>query len=161
MNGVRVAGPADIDELVRVTNAAYRVEDFFVDGDRTNAADVRSRMDVAGAAFLVVDGDVPGSIAASVHVQVDHGHGHFGLLAVDPAHQGKGLGRLLVEAVERHCRDSGCHELTMDFVNLREELPGFYHHLGFTVTGETAPMPANERLKRPAHLVAMRKPLPD
>jgi GNAT superfamily N-acetyltransferase len=159
MTRVRLAGPADIDELVRVTNAAYRVEDFFVDGDRTNASDVRSRMDLSGAAFLVVDGTERGSIAAAVHVQVDRGHGHFGLLAVDPVHQGKGLGRLLVEAVERHCRDHGCHELTMDFVNLREELPGFYQHLGFTVTGETAPMPANERLKRPAHLVAMRKPL--
>lgn len=31
---VRVATLADIPEIVRVTNAAYRVEDFFIDGDR-------------------------------------------------------------------------------------------------------------------------------
>jgi GNAT superfamily N-acetyltransferase len=156
---VRIAGPTDVDELVRVINAAYRVEDFFVDGDRTNADDVRHRMSEAGGLFLVIDADTRGSLLASVHVHVRDTEGHFGLLAVDPARQGRGLGRVLMDAVEAHCRAAGCEELTLDFVNLRAELPGFYARLGFTLTGETAPMPSTERLRRPAHLVAMRKPL--
>jgi hypothetical protein len=47
--------------------------------------------------------------------------------------------------------------LTLDFVNLRQELPGFYAALGYTQTGETASMPTEEKLRRPARLVRMRK----
>ena len=45
----------DVAEIVRVTNLAYRVEDFFVRGDRTRDAEVRDRMARGGAAFLVID----------------------------------------------------------------------------------------------------------
>ncbi|HUQ47725.1 MAG TPA: hypothetical protein VM053_05695 [Gemmatimonadaceae bacterium] len=55
-DAVEVVRP-DIPELVRIINLAYRVEDFFIDGDRTNEADVRSRLETPGACFIVVDSD--------------------------------------------------------------------------------------------------------
>jgi hypothetical protein len=64
-----------------------------------------------------------------------------------------------VEATEARCRAAGCRDVLLDIVNLREELPGFYQALGYRETGETAPLPADEVLKRPAHLVGMRKVL--
>ncbi len=51
----RYAMRTDIPELVRIINNAYRVEDFFVDGDRTNADDVTSRMEAPNACFMVID----------------------------------------------------------------------------------------------------------
>lgn len=159
MWSIRVAGPADAPALARLINAAYRVEDFFIDGDRTDALDLHARIGTPDTTFLVIDDGATGQPIASVYVHVSGRHGHFGLLAVDPGRQGEGLGRALVAGVEAHCRRAGCTELSLDFVNLREELPGFYAALGFVETGATAPMPEGEKLKRPAHLVRMEKPL--
>ena len=61
----RYATSKDIPELVRVINLAYRVEDFFIDGDRTNAAEIKSRMEAPGACFIVVDSDDAQALAAA------------------------------------------------------------------------------------------------
>ena len=93
-----------------------------------------------------------------MHVEVRGDRGYFGLLSVDPAHQGQGLGRVLVEAAEARCRAAGCRALDIDVVNLRTELPPFYAKFGFRPTG-TTPFPAPSKLKQPVHLVVMSKPL--
>ncbi len=154
----RYATPKDIPELVRVINLAYRVEDFFIDGDRTNAADVKSRMETPGACFIVVDSDSSGVLAAAVFVEVHERRGHFAVLSVDPAFQGRGLAGLLIDGVEKHCREAGCDALDMEVVNLRLELPAFYTKFGFTPSG-TAIFPATEKLTQEAHLILMTKPL--
>ncbi len=154
----RYATSKDIPELVRVINLAYRVEDFFIDGDRTNAADVQARMEAPESCFIVVDSDKDDSLAAAVFVDIHDNRGHFAVLSVDPACQGKGLARLLIDAVEKHCRDAGCHSLDIEVVNLRLELPAFYEKFGFKPDG-TAPFPSNEKLTRDAHLMLMSKPL--
>lgn len=61
----RDATERDVPALVEVINRAYRVEDFFIDGDRTDAADVQARMSRPGAGFLVIDGEAPGTLAAA------------------------------------------------------------------------------------------------
>lgn len=154
----RYATLKDIPELVRVINLAYRVEDFFIDGDRTNAADVKSRMETRGACFIVVDSDNSDMLAAAVFVDVHERRGHFAVLSVDPAFQGRGLARTLIDAVEKHCRDAGCDALDIEVVNLRLELPAFYTKFGFTPNG-TAIFPDTEKLTRDAHLMLMTKPL--
>lgn len=154
----RYATSKDIPELVRVVNLAYRVEDFFIDGDRTSAADVKSRMELPGACFIVVDSDTTDSLAGAVFVDIHGRRGHFAVLSVDPAFQGRGLARILIDAVERHCRDAGCNALDIEVVNLRLELPAFYAKFGFMPTG-TALFTDNEKLTRDAHLMLMSKPL--
>jgi ribosomal protein S18 acetylase RimI-like enzyme len=153
----RRATSADIPEIVRVANAAFRVEDFFIDGDRTNADDVAVQMARPHACFLVLDGESPTELAASVFVEIRGGRGYFAMLAVDPALQRNGLGRRLVEAVEQYCRAAGCDALDISVVNLRVELPAFYRRLGFSATS-TAPL-TTHALKQEAHFVLMSKPL--
>jgi GNAT superfamily N-acetyltransferase len=158
----RLAGHADVDEIVRVTNAAYRVEDFFIDGDRTSHAEVRALMATPAHGFLVVpacDGGDGTRLAASVHVEQRGDRLYFAMLAVDPVRQGTGLGRVLLAGIERHARTAGCRALDIDVVDLRTELPAFYRRMGFVQTGVIA---FNKRhtLKRPAKLLLMSKELP-
>jgi GNAT superfamily N-acetyltransferase len=153
-----MARPADVPALVRLINAAYRVEDFFINGDRTNERDVRARLAMPGAAFLVIDGPAAGDLAGAVYVEIRGTRGYFGLLSVDPGRQKQGLGRALVEAAEAHCRGAGCRDMDIDVVNLRQELPAFYSGLGYIAAG-TTPFPDRAKLTREAHLVVMTKPL--
>ena len=155
----RAATPADIPELVRVINLAYLVEAEMFHGDRTSVADIGERLQRPNATFLVIDDNVsPGRIAGAVCVETRGNRGYFGMLAVDPSKQGRGLGRVLVRAAEAYCASAGCADLDLDVVDLRTELPGFYTALGFTRVGVT-PFADPSRTKVPVHLVQMTKPL--
>src|SRR5690349_6347910 len=141
----RPATLADVTELVRVINLAYRVEADMFHGERTSDADVRERIARPNAAFLVVVGDdIAGgtastgrTLAGSVYVETRSGRGYFGMLAVDPNHQGRGLGRALVRAAEEYGRALGCAHMDLDVVDLRRELTSFYGSLGYTAVGES------------------------
>lgn len=154
---VREATSRDVHALVALINRAYRVEDFFVDGDRTNTDDVQRRLQHPDSCFFVIEAD--GKLAACVYFELRGDHGYFGLLAVDPDCQKRGYARLLIETVEEKCRAAGCTRLDLDIVDVRAELPGFYAQFGFQPTGATAPFTENAPLKLPAHLVLMSKRL--
>lgn len=154
----RLATPSDAGVLTRLINAAYRVEAFFLRGDRISELDVLTRIEAPGADFLVIDGTTAGRLAGTVYVEIRGDRGYFGLLSVDPDAQGTGLGRVLVEAAESHCRAAGCRALDIDVVNLRTELPPFYAKFGFRPVGES-PFPRPAKLTQPVHLVLMSKPL--
>ena len=157
----RVAAANDVAGLVRLINRAYVIEEFFVSGDRTSVSQVQERMSRSSSCFLVAeDPTVSGGLSACVWVERRGDRGYFGMLAVDPDQQGRGLGRLLVAAAEQHCLAAGCRFLDISVVNLRTELPEFYRQFGFAPYG-TAPFHEPEKLTRPAHLVLMTKPLVD
>jgi GNAT superfamily N-acetyltransferase len=158
MTTTRLATHADLPALTRLINAAYAVEEFFIRGTRTTERELRDKLDAPGAAFLVIDGRTPAALAGAVYVELRGDRGYFGLLSVEPTHQGEGLGRALVEAAEAHCRAAGCAALEIDVVNLRTELPAFYAKFGFRPVA-TAPFPAPEKLTQPVHLIVMSKPI--
>jgi GNAT superfamily N-acetyltransferase len=152
---VRRAELSDVDALVKLVNEAFRVERFFIDGDRTDAEHIVQRFQ--SGRFLVAE-DASARMAASVYVELRGEHGYFGLLAVDPARQRAGLGRLLVAAAEEVCRDAGCHTMDLQIVNLRTELPPYYRRLGYAESGQM-PFAAEATPKVPCHFVRMSKPL--
>jgi GNAT superfamily N-acetyltransferase len=150
---LRVAGPNDAEAVARLINAAYLVERFFVDGDRTSSDEVRKLLR-AGAFLLAEDGD--GAPAGCVYVEIRGQRGYFGLLAVEPGRQGQGIGRRLVSAAEERCRSAGCSFMDIQVVDLRAELPPFYRSLGYTASG-TAPFHGPSRL--PCQFILMSKAL--
>ena len=152
---VRTAAVEDLGEILRIVNLAYRVEDFFIDGDRITPVDLRERFDRVGAELLVVDA-AAGGLAAAVHFEARGDHGWFGLLAVDPVAQGEGHARALIDAMEERCRRIGLAHLEIEVVDLREELPAFYARLGFVEVARK-PFLDVHKLKRPAELVVMEK----
>ena len=57
-------------------------------------------------------------------------------LMIDKAHQGKGYGRAVVEALVEHVRARpGARRLLVSHVKGAEKLSGFYRSLGFEYTG--------------------------
>lgn len=125
-------------------------------GNRTDENDIRTRMATAGNSFIVIDEG--GNLAGAVAVDVADVRGHFAMLSVDPDRQGRGIGRMLMNAIEDHCRRAGCTSLDIEVVNLREELPPFYEAFGFSHAG-TIPFDKPGKLTREAHLVRMSKSL--
>lgn len=57
-------------------------------------------------------------------------------LAVDEAWRGKGIGRMLTEAVERWAREDGCAGVRLVCSVRREKAHGFYLHCGYTLRKE-------------------------
>ncbi|MBL8522170.1 MAG: GNAT family N-acetyltransferase [Betaproteobacteria bacterium] len=153
----RAATVTDIPAIVALTNRAFLAEAFCVSGDRTDDADIRQRF--SDGTFYVADHIAPGEgLAASVFCSVENGRGYMGLLSVDPQLQGRGLSRFLLNAVEHHCREAGCHFLDITVVNARDDLFPIYNKLGFTPM-DVLPFPVPERALRPLTLVKMTKPL--
>ncbi len=150
----RQAEPTDAEAIAALVNAAFRVERFFIEGDRTNPEQVRTLLE-SGVFLLAEEG---GKLAGCVYVELRGAQGYFGLLAIDPERQKTGLGKRLVAAAEAYCRAAGCREMELQIVNVRAELPGYYQRLGYQETG-VAPFKANHQPNIPCHFVKMSKPL--
>jgi GNAT superfamily N-acetyltransferase len=147
-----MAGTADAPELVRVINAAFGpAEAFFIDGDRIGLEEVRAKLETG--VFLLEE-----RLGGCVYVELRGELAYFGLLSVDPARQGSGLGKLLIAAAEQHAAGHGCRIMEIHVVNLREELPGYYGRLGYAETGEE-PFPADVTTKLACHFIVMEKQL--
>lgn len=147
---VRRATAADAAAVAHLVNQAYAVEVFFVDGDRTNAAEIVEMM--TRGTFLVLENT--SGLAAAVFVDST---GYIGMLSVLPEMQKHGLGKRLVRIAEAMCEAAGCDTAHLQIVNLREELARWYRSLGYVETG-TKPF-EHRALKQPCHFVVMRKSL--
>ena len=128
---IRVATNADKTAVVEMTNGAFAIETFLT-GLRTDEERLTEMM--KKGIFLVAH-DRSGQLLASVYVEVRARRSYFGMLAVDPAHQGAGLGRMMVRAAEDYCRGRGCNRVDLSVLSLRPELLPFYRKLGYVETG--------------------------
>lgn len=153
---VRIAQSSDIPAITSLINRAFEVEKFFINGDRIDEAGVKELF-VKGS-FLAIN--VEKLLAGVVYVEPRGARAYLGLLSVEPARHGMGLGRRLVEAAEAFARGRGCDAMDLNIVNVREELPPLYRKLGYSETG-TAPFHADatEKVKLPCHFICMSKAL--
>ena len=148
-----LAAADDIPGLVRVINAAYVVEKFFVSGDRTDEESARRLM--TKGAFVVTRDE--GGLTGCVYVELRGARAYFGMLSVEPSLQGTGLGRRLVDDAEQYARDHGCDVMDIRVVNLRAELLPFYRKLGYVERGTE--QVDDPRAIQPFHFVLMSKVL--
>jgi GNAT superfamily N-acetyltransferase len=54
-------------------------------------------------------------------------------LAADPAYQGQGLGRLLMDEAERRLLAAGCPKVNLQVRTSNEDAVAFYRHLGYGI----------------------------
>lgn len=152
----RFADESDIDALNPVINRAFAVESFFITGERVSPQ--RTREYMQAGRFLLAEES--GAIIGCVYVELHGDCAYLGLLSVDPARQGNGLGRRLVAAAEEFAREMGARHMDLTVVNLRTELPPFYQKLGYRIVG-IEPIRAEmvPRVTQPCHFIRMSKPL--
>lgn len=82
---LRIAESADAEALSRLINAAFVVEQPFIEGERTDPDGVRAYM--AKGKFLLAEDSV--GLVGCVYVELRGERGYLGLLGVDPARQGR------------------------------------------------------------------------
>ena len=127
----RTAERSDADALVVLINRAFIVELPFFTTERIDLDETLDHFNKG--TFLVAEtGD---SLAGCNYVELRADVGYFGLLSVDPGHQGRGLGRMLIEQAEDFCREAGCARMKIRVLNHRTELPPFYEKLGYEHAG--------------------------
>ena len=136
---VRPARPEDLDDLVRLLGALFSIEaDFRPDPERQRRGLALMLADPARRCLLVAEreGRVRGMVTAQLLVSTAEG-GFSSLvedMVVDAAERGRGLGRLLLGAVEAWSRERGATRLQL--LADRENAPAlaFYARMGWGPT---------------------------
>lgn len=116
---VRNAVVADVPAVSRILAAAFgRAPD-----------DVAARLAADGTRTLVAERD--GAVIATVRTTRDsEGAGVYGF-AVDPVHQGRGVGRDVLRRVCRQLREEGADRVGLEVAVENEHALGLYTSLGF------------------------------
>ncbi len=153
---LREATEADIPAMVEMVNAAFEEEAFFVNRPRTHPAQLAEHFR-SGRFLLAHEGAL---LLASAYYHVHGERGYIGMLAVRPERQRSGMGRAMMQAVERILRDSGCRIAELSVVNLRTKLLRAYVKLGYREAGLVEPPEElRQKLTMPVQLIKMEKPL--
>src|SRR5215472_18451087 len=151
---IRMAAAADVKPLSRLINAAFVVEQPFIEGERVDPKGVRGYMEKGK--FLVAEDSA--GLVGCVYVELRGERGYLGLLGVAQERQGTGLGRKLMNAAENYFRAAGCQGIDLRIISPRRPLPAFYEHMGYAQTG-TAPFAADVPVKVLCHYILMSKAL--
>jgi ribosomal protein S18 acetylase RimI-like enzyme len=157
----RSATVDDVDDIVALVESAYRgpasqvgwtTEAHLLDGQRTDPAGVREVIGHhRGRILLASDGETGEVVGCCQLERRPGGVGYFGMFAVRPALQGRGLGRAVVAEAERIAVEEwDVRVLTMTVLAPRLDLIAWYERLGYGRTGDTAPFPyGDERYGQP------------
>lgn len=146
---LRRATPADVPAIVALVQSAYRGESSRVgwtteadllDGQRIDVDGVRDVIDREDSCILLRD-DSTGVLACAQLEQRDR-HAYFGLFAVRPGQQGRGIGAEILAAAERiAARDWDCTHLLMSVIDARADLIAWYERRGYRRTGQHEAFP--------------------
>jgi GNAT superfamily N-acetyltransferase len=154
--------PALAGDLAPIVNRVYALSEgdlWESDKRRTDEAELRERI-AAGEIAVAANGSRP---LGCVRVrEVEPGVAELGLLAVDPDHQGAGVGRALVDFAERHARDGGATRMRLELLVPRDgahphkdRLDAWYSRRGYRPIG-TRPV---ETSAVPCEFVIYERPL--
>ena len=93
-------------------------------------ADIRRKFKTDPNLFLV--GVLEGKVVATVMGGYEGHRGWINYFPVDPDYQRKGLGRLIMEEVERRIKQRGCPKINLEVREGNKEVIDFYLSLGYT-----------------------------
>lgn len=141
---VRSAREDDVERVHALVESAYRgdssrlgwtTEADLLEGQRTDADEVR---EVLPDLLLAVEGE---ELLGCCVLSPRAGHGYFGMFAVRPGLQARGVGSVLLRAAEDRARALDLDRVEMTVLSGRSELLAYYARRGYVATGETRPFP--------------------
>lgn len=146
----RIAGPADAPAVRALIESGYRGDSArkgwsneadLLDGDRTTPEEVAAMIAAPEKRVLLAERD--GALVGTVTItDLGGGLAYMGLLCIDPDLQAGGLGRALVNEVEKlAAREFGATRMELIVVDARTELIAWYERRGYVRTGELRPFP--------------------
>jgi GNAT superfamily N-acetyltransferase len=155
---------ADAPLLCALINDAYAVESgdtgvAFKRAPRFDSpAEIEALLAKGSRCLAAVDTSTGTTVGAIVY-QIDGDACFFGPFAVCPSAAGRGVGKLLLAAIEQRAASvPGCVALEMCVINHRTDIIPMYEKWGFARTG-TAVYEETWKLTRPAHFINFRRPL--
>lgn len=160
----------DADAIATLVNSAYRgdyakqgwtTEAHFVDGTRTDAAQLKDIINTPNTTILKYERD--GKIISCVELKKMDDRLYLGMLTVEPMIQGGGIGKEMLRASEDFGRQQGCKSVFMRVVTKRTELISWYERHGYKDNGERMPFkfadPRMGQAKEPLEFLMMEKQL--
>lgn len=149
---IRMAVAADVIALEKIIQFAYRGgkatgswtnEYSLVKGPRITCEQLEQVLTNDKQGLLVAELIEDGKNILAGCIRVDKlasGQAYFGMLAIDPDLQSKGVGKALFAAAEEFARDQfGCIGVRMSVLSPRDELIAWYKRLGYLENGEIEP----------------------
>ncbi|QWT20435.1 GNAT family N-acetyltransferase [Bacillus sp. NP157] len=145
----RSATHADAAVIASLVESAYRgdasragwtTEADFLLGRRTDVTEIEELVTGPNGRFVLFERD--GMVGASCYIEHQDDTCYFGMFSVHPPFQGSGIGRLVIEEVERIAREEWqCRRVEMTVIDIRAELIAWYERRGYVRTGRTKPFP--------------------
>lgn len=146
----RRAENKDIEAVIRLVESAYRgeasrqgwtTEADLLDGGRTFTEEVSGIIATADNKIILVE--EAGNLLASVHIKkLANGRAYLGMFAVAPTEQNRGIGKSLLNYVEKLAvTEWQCQVIEMTVIRQRPELIAWYKKQGYRITGEEREFP--------------------
>ncbi len=153
----RYATTADVVAIVDLVQSAYRgersrqgwtTEADLIDGQRTDAGLVTATLARRADAILLAHETGTEQLVACAELSTYEGTGgggYFGMFAVEPTRQSRGIGGAVLDEIERIVRDDwGLDRLVLVVLSVRTEMIELYLRRGFVPTGEVHRFPYDE-----------------
>jgi RimJ/RimL family protein N-acetyltransferase len=147
---IRKAESKDMDTLLLFEQGVISAERPFDPTlkAKTNYYDIEMMITSPFVELLVAE--LNGQVIASGYSRIEDAkpylqhakHGYLGFMFVLPEHRGKGINKMIIDALAAWTASQGIHELRLDVYHLNEAAIKAYEKVGFI-----------------KHMVAMRKPL--
>lgn len=180
---LRQATHADVPNLVALLDRCYRSDEGWtneaglIGGIRTTPAEIQKMLENDSIYLFVydspneADGLNTTEVLACISVDFTPKNGkpaaYIGTFAVVPELQGKGVGNILLNAVEtfvtRHAKARSLTHFSMSILSHRPELLAYYQRRGYHPTGEIMDFPTDgnngEPKRHDLYLAMLEKPI--
>jgi GNAT superfamily N-acetyltransferase len=154
---LRKANSAEAPSISALVNKAYRgetsrkgwtTEADLLSGLRTDTKEIEQLLSSGNSLLLLclLDHNLVGSVC----LEKQGNTAHLGMFAVDPLHQGQGIGKHLLAFAETTAVETwSVGRMVMSVITLRVELMAFYLRRGYRCSGELKPFPTESKLWHP------------
>lgn len=150
----QTATTLNAQEIASLVNSAYRgeyskqgwtTEASILGGQRTDAEKLQTLIQTPlNQIEIAYEGDSH-NIIGSVHLlQEPPDTLYFGMLTVEPKFQARGLGKIILEHLEKVAKSYGYKRVRFTVIPTRTELVAFYERRGYTTTGNFEPFPDSD-----------------